>query len=186
MTTKENLLKLANDLILEKGFNGFSFYDLAKTLDIKTASIHYHFPSKTDLGIAVIRQQSESFIALQAANEKKDPVTKLEAFFSMYSRHKSKGTVCLVGSLCTDLYAIDPVLEEALTPLVESILDWVTNILKEGKRKGVFHFSAAPRTKALLIITNMLGILQVSRITGKTDFNEVRTAILKELKTKTE
>jgi len=186
VTTKENLIKLANDLILEKGFNAFSFYDLAKTMEIKTASIHYHFPTKTDLGIAVIRQQSESFIALQAANEKKDPLTKLEAFFSIYSRHKSKGAVCLVGSLCTDLYAVDPALGAALTPVVESILEWVTDILKEGKKKGVFHFSATPRTKALLIITNLLGILQVSRITGKTDFNEVRTAILKELKTKKE
>ncbi|MDB5258717.1 MAG: TetR family transcriptional regulator [Chitinophagaceae bacterium] len=186
MTTKDTIIKLASDLILEKGFNAFSFYDLSEKMGIKTASIHYHFPSKTDLGIAVIRQQSESFIALQAATESKDALSKLEAFFSIYIRHKSQGKVCLVGSLCTDLYSLDPAIEKELKPVVEGILQWVTDILKEGKRKGVFHFSAAPRTKALLLITNMLGILQVSRITGKTDFNEVRTALLKELKTKKE
>ncbi len=186
MTTKDTIIKLANDLILDKGFNAFSFHDLANTIGIKTASIHYHFPSKTDLAIAVIRQQSESFLALQLAYEKKDPLAKLDAFLSIYNKHHSKGTVCLVGSLCTDLYAVDPLIEKELTPVVEGILKWVTDILKEGKRKGVFHFSAAPRTKALLIITNMLGILQVSRITGKTDFNEVRTAILKDLKKKRE
>jgi AcrR family transcriptional regulator len=183
MTTRENIVKIANDLILEKGFNAFSFYDLAHTIGIKTASIHYHFPTKTDLGIAVIQQHKERFTALQKQYESKDPLSKLEAFFSIYSRNKSEQQVCLVGSLCTDLYSVDSAIEAELTPLVEDILSWVTVILKEGKKEGVFKFNATPRTKALLIITNMLGILQVSRVTGKPDFNEVKNALLKELKT---
>jgi AcrR family transcriptional regulator len=184
MTTKDAIIKLADQLILEKGFNAFSFYDLAETIGIKTASIHYHFPTKTDLAIAVIQLHAAGLEQVKKQYATKDPLAKLEAFFNIYSRNKAEGQVCFVGSLCTDLYSIDPVIESALTPVVKEILIWVTEILKEGKRKGVFHFSAAPRTKALLIITNMLGILQVSRITGKPDFNEVRNIILKELKTK--
>jgi TetR/AcrR family transcriptional repressor of nem operon len=184
MSTRDAIIRLADELILEKGFNAFSFYDLANTIGIKTASIHYHFPTKTDLILAVIQKHKEAVEALQRQYSAKDPLSRLEAFLSIYNRNKSEDQICFVGSLCTDLYSMDPAVEEALSPVIENILSWVTDILKEGKRKEVFQFNAPPRTKALLIITNMLGILQVSRVTGKNDFNEVRNTILKELKTK--
>ena len=54
MNTREQIIQLADSLIREKGYNAFSFYDISKSVGIKTASIHYHFPAKSDLGIAVI------------------------------------------------------------------------------------------------------------------------------------
>jgi len=48
--TAERILDIAQDLIQRRGFNAFSYHDIAAPMGIRKASIHYHFPSKADLG----------------------------------------------------------------------------------------------------------------------------------------
>jgi|GEM_PF-6700355 len=55
--TREKIIELADQLIRTKGFNAFSYADISAPLDIKNAAVHYHFPNKADLGIAVIEQE---------------------------------------------------------------------------------------------------------------------------------
>jgi TetR/AcrR family transcriptional repressor of nem operon len=45
------------------GFNGFSYREVADDVGIKTSSIHYYFPTKEDLAVAVIRRWSENTAA---------------------------------------------------------------------------------------------------------------------------
>ena len=51
-TTAEDILDRAEALIQTRGYSAFSYQDISDTLGIRKASIHYHFPSKTDLGVA--------------------------------------------------------------------------------------------------------------------------------------
>ncbi len=52
--TREQLLTAAGDLLQRVGYASFSFGDLADAVGIRTASIHYHFPTKGDLGLALV------------------------------------------------------------------------------------------------------------------------------------
>ncbi|MGJ3587594.1 TetR/AcrR family transcriptional regulator, partial [Lactococcus lactis] len=61
INTKEKIVNLGLELIQTRGINGFSFADIAKVIDIKKASIHYYFPSKTDLIEAVLEKYSTNF-----------------------------------------------------------------------------------------------------------------------------
>ncbi|RQO30023.1 TetR/AcrR family transcriptional regulator [Taibaiella sp. KBW10] len=184
MTTKEEIINIADQLIKDKGYNGFSFKDISESIGIKTASIHYHFPSKSDLGIAVIKAQIERFDQQREATKAKSPKRKLEAFFDIYVRIKADHMVCLVGALATDFNTIELRVQEELKVLAEGVLHWVTEILKEGKTQKVFHFSVAPRTKAIMVISNMLAIVQLSRLTKSEDFELVKNTIIKELTSK--
>jgi len=184
MTTRENIVRLGDLLIRDKGFNAFSFYDISKELKIKNASIHYHFPTKTDLGVSILKDHQEKLDTLIQSTESKSPLIKLNAFLSIYSTIKSEGRVCLVGSLATDLNSVDTKIAKELKVFANEILKWVTSILEEGKTKKVFSFQGNARTKALMIITNMLAALQVSRLTNEEDFHTIRNEVIKELKAK--
>ena len=57
--TAELILDAAQVLVQEVGFNGFSYAHIAEKVGIRTASIHYHFPNKEDLGEALITRYTE-------------------------------------------------------------------------------------------------------------------------------
>jgi hypothetical protein len=114
----------------------------------------------------------------------KSPLLKLKGFLSIYSQIKSENKVCLVGSLATDLNTVDDNVKNELKDFAELVLNWVTEILGDGKKQKIFEFQTAPRTKALMVITNILAIVQLSRLTKDEDFELVKETILKELRPK--
>ncbi len=50
---KDRILDAAEDRARLGGYNGFSFRDLADDVGVKSASVHYHFPTKGDLAAAL-------------------------------------------------------------------------------------------------------------------------------------
>ena len=47
-SVREQLLAHALELIQRRGYNGFSYRDLAELVGVKTSSIHYYFPYSGD------------------------------------------------------------------------------------------------------------------------------------------
>ncbi|GHN01509.1 TetR family transcriptional regulator [Cytophagales bacterium WSM2-2] len=178
MTTRDQIIELTDTLVRDLGYNAFSFYDISKKLKIKNASIHYYFPTKTDLGLALLETHTERLHHLQESVSAKDSTMKIKAFLSIYNVIHKEGRVCLVGSLATDLKTVDTKLAKALKIFAGEILEWVTSILEEGKKNKTFTFTEAPRTKALMVITNMLAAVQLTRLTNDRDFLTIRENVL--------
>jgi len=181
MTTRAQILKIGDELIRDKGINAFSFTDISNQLGIKSPSIHYHFATKTDLVLAIIDDHIQKVERLREKSASKDPLSKLQAFISIYSRAKTENRVCLIGSLATDLNTVDKAVKKKLAALAENILNWVTDILEEGKSADVFHFQVKTRAKALTVISNMLASVQLTRLTTNNDFNLIKESLIKEL-----
>src|SRR4051812_32859483 len=57
--TRERIMAAARRTVQARGYNALSFRDLAAEVGIKSASVHYHFPTKGDLGAALARRYSE-------------------------------------------------------------------------------------------------------------------------------
>ena len=99
LNTREKILELAQDAIASRGYSAFSFRELAAELGIKSASIHYHFPTKTHLGVAVARAWRERLeLALkQIAENNADPAQAIRAWIGIYRQEASASqrmTVC--------------------------------------------------------------------------------------------
>jgi AcrR family transcriptional regulator len=52
---REAVMTAAKATVQSHGYNALSFRELAKEVGIKSASVHYHFPTKGDLGAALAR-----------------------------------------------------------------------------------------------------------------------------------
>ena len=57
-SVREQLLEHTLVLIRRRGFNGFSYRDLAELVGVKTSSIHYYFPTKDDLVLEAVKTYS--------------------------------------------------------------------------------------------------------------------------------
>ena len=125
MSTKNEIIKIGDALIREKGFNAFSFNYIAKILRIKTSSVNYYFSTKKDLGFAVFEEQIHNLELLIQAAHDKEKFEKLQEFFYLYTFNWQEAKVCLVGSFATDLKNIDIKLKNVLQTLVDKIIFWL-------------------------------------------------------------
>lgn len=180
--TREAIIQLGDQLLRKKGYNAFSYYDLSKELGIKNAAIHYHFPTKSDLIVAIINYHKERFEHFKKDCLKKKVIDKISFFLDIYTRIQAEQKICLVGTLATDWDTIDETSQKHLQEVADDILYWLTSVLSEGLKNGELHFTELPKTKALLIISNMLAATQLARVTSSKNFTTIRSAILAGLK----
>jgi TetR/AcrR family transcriptional repressor of nem operon len=61
--TRQAIMDAGQAVVQARGYNALSFRELAKAVGIKSASIHYHFPTKGDLGAALAKRYTETAAA---------------------------------------------------------------------------------------------------------------------------
>src|SRR5689334_19966743 len=97
-STADQILDLAENLIQTRGYTGSSYQDISAQLGIRKASIHYHFASKTALGIAVLQRYVARFdAALQkiAADPAQASKKMLDFYFEPYLQYsRTPDKVC--------------------------------------------------------------------------------------------
>lgn len=59
MDTREHIMSVAKAMVQSHGYNTLSFREIAKAVGVTSASIHYHFPTKGDLGAALASQYAD-------------------------------------------------------------------------------------------------------------------------------
>ena len=74
--TSGRILAVAERLAQTRGFDGFSYADIAADLAITKASLHYHFATKAELGRALIARYADRFAEGLAEIDKAADVEK--------------------------------------------------------------------------------------------------------------
>ena len=88
--TRTEILELGEMLIRTKGYHSFSYADIAKTLSIKNAAIHYHFPSKSDLGTTILQSVINNVELLIETCKEYSATEKLLRFIEIYDNRYQK------------------------------------------------------------------------------------------------
>src|SRR5512136_2484615 len=167
--TKTEILDLAENLLLDRGFNGFSYADISSVLGIKNAAVHYYFPTKSDLGIAVIQRAKERFTGWTRGERMagRSAAEKLEAFFRLYLKFMEAGQqVCLGGALETDFKTLPTEMQAETQKFASTFLVWMEGVLEEGRGKRIFSFPGEAKDQAILILSSLQGALQMTRAAG--------------------
>jgi len=169
-------LNLAESMLQDKGYNGFSYAHISSELGVRNAAIHYHFPTKEDLSIAVVRRYRERFKLWINNSRVKDLSSekKLDWFFGIYTDMRAdRGKVCLVGSMEAEFNSIPEGLQGEVQSLHKEMLEWLCATLTEGQGAGAFQFNGEPASKAALIMSTLQGGLQMARALGTRKFRDV-------------
>ena len=159
----EEILDVAERMARTGGYNGFSFREIAKQVGIKAASVHYHFPGKEELGVAVARRYTDRFLA--ALGEPDDPGVTPEALMRRYIDAYRRslvddGLMCLCGMFGAEIaYLPRPVADEAKR-FFESNISWLTSVIERLSDRGERILVS---DKAVQIIATLEGALIVAR-----------------------
>lgn len=166
--TAERILDSAERLVQTRGFNGFSYADIAKELGITTASLHYHFRGKAELGKALMSRYAQRFgEALERIDEEiPDPWDKLEAYADLYAGVLEGKRMCMCGILAAEYPTLPRSLRSSVTRFFDENQQWLARVLSEGQRDGRLAFAGSADATAQGILSTLEGAMLVARSYG--------------------
>ncbi|WP_074102406.1 TetR/AcrR family transcriptional regulator, partial [Paenibacillus sp. P3E] len=156
-------------LVQERGYNGFSYADIAEAIGIRKASIHYHFPSKQDLVQAVLLRYRKEFMdKLQHISDQPHScLQNIQLFFGLYRDTLENNTkLCLCSMMAAELNSFPPEIREELNMFFDANAVWLEHVLDQGKKSGEFTFSMSAMEQAKTIVAFVQGAQLLSRSSG--------------------
>jgi len=166
--TAERILDIAERLLQTRGFNNFSYADIAKELGITTASVHYHFPGKAELGQALITRYATRFgEALDRIDrEVPDALAKLEAYASLYAGVLEGKRMCMCGVLAAEYQTLPRPMRRAVIAFFDDNQRWLADVLQQGQTEHTLTFDGPAGEVAQSILSTLEGAMLVTRPYG--------------------
>jgi TetR/AcrR family transcriptional repressor of nem operon len=164
-STAAQILDTAERLVQERGFNGFSYADVARELGVTKAALHYHFASKAALGDALIERYAERFLdALSEVDRVPfEAPAKLRAYAQLYADVFRDDRMCLCGMLAADYATLPDPMRERVVRFFDDNEVWLSRVLEDGRNAGTIGFSGPARPIARTLIGGLEGAMLVAR-----------------------
>ncbi|WP_046866367.1 TetR/AcrR family transcriptional regulator [Microvirga massiliensis] len=166
--TRAELILQAELLVRRQGYSGFSYAHLAEVVGIRKASIHHHFPTKTDLALALVAaydaRYDEALAAILADSD--DGVARVEAYATLYLEGIEKGLGCLCAVLAIEMDILSPQLRAEVERFFAKHVAWLETVLADGIANGTIRASVDPASFARMVISTLEGALMVERLLG--------------------
>jgi len=136
--TKTRLMDVAEDQLRRKGADGVSYADLSKGIGIRTASIHYHFPAKSDLLSAVMaRYSSEVLRHLEDTWRLPYGAHRIAAFLDLYREALDEGSrLCLCVAYTVSQESLHPGTKAEIARFREAVITWLMTSFDAGRKDG--------------------------------------------------
>jgi TetR/AcrR family transcriptional regulator, transcriptional repressor for nem operon len=163
--TAAQILDTAERLVQERGFNGFSYADVARQLVLTKAALHYHFASKAELGEALIERYAERFFeALSKVDDvPSEAPAKLRAYAKLYADVFRDDRMCLCGMLAADYATLPDPMRERVVRFFDDNEVWLSRVLEDGRKAGTIRFKGPARPVARTLIGGLEGAMLVAR-----------------------
>jgi TetR/AcrR family transcriptional repressor of nem operon len=166
--TAQRILDVAERLVQSRGYNGFSYADIAAELGITKASLHYHFAGKAELGEALIARYSARFAeALEAIGSTRPGArAKLDAYAGLYADVLRGDRMCLCGMLAAEYQTLPQPMRGSVIRFFDHNVTWLASVLGEGRLDDELTFAGDPSDTAQTILSALQGAMLVARPYG--------------------
>ncbi len=166
--TAGRILDVAERLVQVRGFNGFSYADVAAELKITKAGLHYHFAGKAELGEALIGRYAARFRSALAEIDARpvDARAKLDAYARLYADVLRDKRMCMCGMLAAEYRTLPKRIRDAVIRFFDENEAWLERVLVQGQREGTLEFTGSTSEAARMIVSALEGAMLVSRPYG--------------------
>ena len=166
--TTGRILDVAERMLQVRGYNGFSYGDVAGELGITRAALHYHFKGKAELGQALIERYATRFAAALADLDATAPdaAAKLRGYAALYTDVLSADRMCLCGMLAAEHRTLPDPLQQAVCAFFRSNTAWLTEVLDQGRTDGSLTFTGTAGDTAAVVLGALEGAMLITRLDG--------------------
>jgi TetR/AcrR family transcriptional regulator, transcriptional repressor for nem operon len=179
--TATRILDIGERLVQVRGFNGFSYADVAAELRMTKAALHYHFPGKAELGRALIERYTQRFGEALAEIDATipDAPAKLAAYARLYADVLRDRRMCLCGMLAAEYQTLPDPMRDAVIAFIDANEAWVEKVLSDGVSEGTIVLAGPVGDAARLVVGGLEGAMLVARPYGDvTRFDTAAASLL--------
>lgn len=180
MTDKrEQLEAIATKAIQRDGVRSVSFRTLADAVGVKSASVHYHFPTKSDLAHAVVSGYTTRFEERleSVARKHRTLAGKLNAFIKIFDEVLADDDLCLCGMMAAELTALDPATQQALKRFFREAEAWLETTIDAHADELASKMPGKHLAKVLM--SGLEGAVLLDRVDGGDDRLKAMRALVK-------
>ncbi len=162
----EQIMDLAQEMVQKRGYHGFSYRDLAERLGIRSASVHYHFPHKADLAVALLERVQEGFDeALEGIDAAGGSAPeRLRRFAGLFRQTFAGGDrLCPICMLASGQETVPEPVRSRVARFWDRAIDWLEDVLKAGSGEGTLRFDAPARVVAFGLLAILEGGMVIAR-----------------------
>ncbi|AFL89513.1 transcriptional regulator [Terriglobus roseus DSM 18391] len=187
--TSDRILQTAKTLIADLGYSAFSYADIAEAVKIRKASIHHHFPTKSSLVVAVLRDHREKLLeGTRFLTEKHvDPLARLHAYVQYWEgcmRDKSQ-PFCIAALLAAELPSLPEEVRAEVQQHFLALSGWIRETLEEGLSKRKVKLHGTSEDEAQMFMATIHGAMLSARAVGSCDvFHAVAAGALQRISTR--
>lgn len=130
MDKRTQILDAAEKRARTGGYNGFSFRDIAEDVGIKSASVHYHFPTKDDLAEAMVdryTKRTQDVLGEPGGYSPKEAFDKVANLF--IQSDETDDLMCLCGVLGAESGMLAPPLVDGISAYYDYLTNWLSQVM---------------------------------------------------------
>ena len=183
MDTRRALLDSAEKAVRRSGYDGFSYADLAEEVGIRTASIHYHFPRKAALALALMQRYAAKGDRQLARIDADAPSggERLTGQIARYRKALDEGRqLCLCVAFSVSPNPLEQELIAEIERFRERSVDWLTSVFTAGKQDGTIGQVAEPEAEARACLALLEGAHLATRVSRDLRVFDRTVALLKD------
>lgn len=176
-STQSSILDVAQELVQTRGYNAFSFRDVAERVGIRSASVHHHYRTKGDLGVAMLVRYRAGFSAALAdiVEKHREYDEALHAFSELFANTLGAGRMCLCGTLAVEFETLPPEMQDEVRGFFVESEAWLEKLFGAAHEAGRLRRCESPSDLAATFLSTVEGVMMCVRAVG--DVSRLWTAV---------
>ncbi|HML14757.1 MAG TPA: TetR/AcrR family transcriptional regulator, partial [Xanthobacteraceae bacterium] len=161
-----------------------SYADIAATLRVTKASLHYHFPTKAELARRLMERYTESFLSALAQIDggTASAREKLQRYVSIYADVLANNRMCLCGMLAAEYATLPKPVRTEVTRFFDANETWLAHVIDDARQSGGTQFAGSSTEAARLMIATLEGAMMLARSYGEAErFDRAGERVLAEV-----
>lgn len=168
--TAQRILDCTEALIVERGYNAFSYADIAEVVQVSKASIHFHYATKAVLAEKLVLRYREAARAGlgQVSAAIPDAAGRLRAYSGYWEQciPSRSAPFCVCAMLAAEMPTLPQPVAAQVRAHFRELSGWLAATLEEGARQGVLRFEHPAAQEAETFMALVHGAMLAARVYG--------------------
>lgn len=170
MNKRDEILDVAEGMIRDRGYNAVSAREVAEASSIKSSSVHYYFPNKSDMVSAVVLRYTDNFLEAIGSPDQFTNVARTDViahYISAFRRALTEDKkLCLCAVLGAETGGLPQDVSDGTREFFTKNINWLSLAFESTRDQVESDHKQTNLNQATHILASLQGAMIISWTMG--------------------